>query len=262
MKKLNENSIAFWSAVFVLVITLASFALSFTAIQDFAVRKVGVPYGLSFLVPVIVGGMILVMALSVLRAKLFSESSWIAMGMILVGTAVSIAFNLFHNESFDMYTISYSVIVPSFLAISFHVLMGQVEGMMERGNKIRSLQDLNNRLNELKQSILERRAEDTKKRETIAKLETKEDELNETIKALETEIKALRNERKKIAPKKPKTAKKDVLIEFLKANPRASYQEVADGLKMSKSTVYNRIQKLEGVRQVPNGSGQVWEVGE
>ena len=126
------GKISWLSSALVGSLALASFSLSFGALQDLAVREKVVSESLGFVFPLVVDGAIVVFSLCALRASLRKESAWLLRSLVVLATIGSVFFNIMHvGESW--LARSLAATPPLLLFLSFEALMHSIQKEMERG---------------------------------------------------------------------------------------------------------------------------------
>lgn len=125
------------SAVLIGLIALIAFILSYNAIQKLAYEN-GTPQTLSYLVPLVIDGALVVFAVALLDAATSYNKKPLAI-TVLVGlfVTISIAFNIAHSN-LKLIGIAIAVIAPFALFATFETLMWQIKQAIE--NKKEDLQ--------------------------------------------------------------------------------------------------------------------------
>lgn len=126
------------SALFIFLIALCAFVLSYNAIRLLAEDN-GVTGWLSYLVPLVIDGALVVFAVALLDAATAYNKKPIAI-TLLVGlfVAISIAFNIAHSNM-KVIGIAIAIIPPVALVATFETLMWQIKQAISTKN--RNLED-------------------------------------------------------------------------------------------------------------------------
>lgn len=122
------------SAGLIGLIALFAFILSYNAIQKLAFEN-GIPKELSYLVPLVIDGALVVFAVALLDAATSYNKKPLAI-TLLVGlfVAISIAFNIAHSNQ-KLIGIAIAVIAPVALFTTFETLMWQIKQAITTRNE-------------------------------------------------------------------------------------------------------------------------------
>lgn len=129
------GKISWLSSILVGGLALLSFLISFGALKDLAVREKVVSESLGFVFPLVVDGAIVVFSLCALRASLRKESAWVMRVLVVLATAGSVVFNVFHVGD-SWLARSLAATPPILLFLSFEALMHSIQKEMERGMEV------------------------------------------------------------------------------------------------------------------------------
>lgn len=270
------------SGLIVLSVAIIAFILSFKNIAGLAYSN-GYE-DLSFLVPFVIDLPIIAFSISAMVSTLKGDSNKKELGLIALFTAVSIVFNIAHSNM-QLIGIGIAVLIPSALFLSFHSFMHQVEGGVKESRTINTIQGLVSRLEELKveqdkltdeneklnfsieeldnmRIDIERAIEQKRKdfeqwrKEKELKIES---EIEESKQRLLLEIEQLKNERDLIKSEKENASMplpKQLMIEYLRNNEGARYDDIAAVIGKSKGTISNYANDLiESGVLIKNGVG-------
>ena len=114
------------SAVLIGIIALIAFILSYNAIQKLAYDN-GTPKELSYLVPLVIDGALVVFAVAMLdAATAYNKRPYAISVLVAVFVLISIAFNIAHSN-LKVIGIAIAVIAPFALFATFETLMWQIK---------------------------------------------------------------------------------------------------------------------------------------
>lgn len=234
------------SIIAVSFIALASFALSFNAIMQEAIKN-GVPIYLAWLVPSIIDGSIIVFAFSVMRAKLMKENSYLSWFLIVSATAVSTYLNFAHSPTTTPEGILVSVIPPLSLFFSFEALMFQLRSEFEKIIINLEIEQLRERLKNAN-LIFSRKQEDIEL--LMSEHAEKKKKANEELEKIKAKIEKekerlalLKGESKDKIEEMGTSDTKKMIKNAIESNPELNKKQVAELLGLSPSTVYRYTKK-------------------
>jgi len=281
------------TALLVAAVALGSFAISYNALYDMAIRN-GIVGPLAYVWPLLVDMSMIVFSLSVVNAYLHAETTWRQWGLVIIYTIATIAFNVLHAPS-NLQARVIAAIAPVSLFFSFEILMSQLRSGVKRSTLFYSIGQLEHEL-EQKRSNFDTRLEQmrlrlrqrfdrersaltteieqlqndrTNKRSIIEKLDEQIEQKRLTIDQLEQEIEQL--ERSKNAAQivqydvlnavnaeklDGKQQALNRLLNFYRTNPYATLAEAGREIDRSKGTVSNYLAELEQAGLIHrNGDG-------
>lgn len=128
---MKRDKLSIISGGLVGAIAIIAFILSYEAIRELAIAS-GVSEGLSYLVPLIIDGAMVVFSVSVMRATLTGEDTRAGWALIVGFTAVSIWFNIAHSNQ-QLYGIAIAALAPIALFTTFETLMKQIRSTVQGG---------------------------------------------------------------------------------------------------------------------------------
>lgn len=119
------------SAGLIGIIALLAFILSYNAIQQLALEN-GTPKYLSYLVPLVIDGALVVFAIAMLdAATAYNKRPYAISILVGVFVLISIAFNIAHSNM-QLIGIAIAVIAPFALFATFETLMWQIKQAIEK----------------------------------------------------------------------------------------------------------------------------------
>lgn len=256
--------ISLLTAALVFLVALGSFALSYTALKDLAIRN-GINGSLAYIWPLLIDLALIVFSLSVVNSYLQSESTkkqWLLVGGYTIAT---IGFNIAHAPS-NLQAQIVAAIAPVSLFFSFELLMHQLRSGVKRSSLVQSIAQLEQSF-EQQRSTLE--AELNNMRSSVQELSQEIEQKRSIVVQLQDEIKEL--ERSKMAVKivqhdvlnevntdklNAKEQALNVLLNFYRSNPHATLNEAGTVIERSKGTVSNYLNELEQAGLIHrNGEG-------
>lgn len=186
------NLIAWITAVLVAGLALAALGISYGNLFTLADAKhfAMLPANLW---AVVIDGFIVVATLAVLRTSLQKEPAWYPWLLVGLTTAMSVVFNVWHAA--DLLEGFMRAIPPIALFLSFHLLMQQIEALIQRRAITLSLEDMQRQVADKAQELADLQAQIAAKEATDeAKAQTRQAKLAD----IETAIKDRRKELKDI----------------------------------------------------------------
>lgn len=122
------------SALFIAMIALCAFILSYNAIRLLA-NENGVTGWLSYLVPLVIDGALVVFAVALLDAATTYDKKPLAITLLVIlFVAISVAFNIAHSNM-KIIGIAIAIIPPVALVATFEVLMWQIKQAITTKNE-------------------------------------------------------------------------------------------------------------------------------
>lgn len=118
--------ISIFTAALVILLGIASFALSFEALSQLAAECGAIKPGSAWVFPLMVDGSIVVFSISAFRAHLTGDRSRSPIALVVLVTAVSIAFNIAHAPAGIVPSLV-GAMPPLLLFLSFECLMRQLK---------------------------------------------------------------------------------------------------------------------------------------
>jgi len=288
-----NKAISLTTAGLVFLVALGSFALSYNALRDMAIRN-GIEGTLSYVWPLLIDLALIVFSLSVVNSYLQSETTKKQWALVGVYTVATIGFNVAHApSSFQAQIVA--AIAPISLFFSFELLMSQLGNSVKRSSLVQSIEQLEQAL-EQKRSDFDRTLErmrstlrqrfEQERSNLTAEIEQLSNELNglrSTVQELSQEIEQKRStsvqlqeeiaelERSKMAAKivqsdvlnevsteklNSKEQALNALLNFYRSNPHATLNEAGTIIERSKGTVSNYLNELEQAGLIHrNGEG-------
>ena len=128
---MTTKHISHLSGIFVSIIAILAFILSFDAIRQLAIQA-GTREEFAWIVPTIIDGAMIVFSTHVLRSTLLGEKTWWGWMLVISFTAVSITFNIAHAQR-DWVSWIIAALAPIALFFSFETLMSQIRSTVQRG---------------------------------------------------------------------------------------------------------------------------------
>ncbi len=128
---MKRDTLSIISGALVAGIAIIAFILSYEAIRALAVAS-DVPDGLSYLVPLIIDGAMVVLSVSVMRATLAGEDTRTGWALIVAFMAVSVWFNIAHSNM-SVTGIAIAALAPVALFTTFETLMSQIRSTVQGG---------------------------------------------------------------------------------------------------------------------------------
>ena len=163
------------TAILVILLAVAAFAMSFEALHDLAAKSGAIAPHFSFVFPLAVDGAIVVFSIGALRASLCGEPTKVPMLLVVSVTSLSVIFNISHAP-FGLLSCVMAATPPLLLFLAFESLMTQLKSEIGRRGVIASIEELNRQYSE----AIER----------LNILQAKERRLEDQITALSDEKKA------------------------------------------------------------------------
>lgn len=162
MNKENQIELLSWLTIgLVFLIALGGFALSYNALRDVAIAN-GMTGWMSYVWPLLIDAALVVFSIAVFRASVLSERPhwhWFLVGVFTLGTIV---FNLVHSFDdltfIDLYVVRVplrplvAIVPPVALVLAFETLVGMVRGNINRHWLVKSTEELQAELDNLRQT--------------------------------------------------------------------------------------------------------------
>jgi len=238
------------TALLVFLLAIGSFALSYNALQDMAVKN-GITGWLSYVWPLLIDASLIVFSLAVVNAHLQSESTvkqWLLVGLYTIGT---VAFNVLHAPD-NLQSRVVAAIAPVSLFFSFELLMSQLKSSVQKYG-------LTLNVNQLTDLLHTRQSEVDRLIDTIEQLRVDIEQLKADKKVLnsvdfDTILQAQQGRQAQV--EQDRQARLDTLVNILKSQPDVKVSTLADDLRVSRTTIYNDLSTLEQQGVInKNGSG-------
>lgn len=167
------------TAFLVFLLFVASFILSYSALRDIAAR--GIVPEWRWLWPLVIDGAIIVFALVVVYFGLINHNYLVPEVLVIVFTVFTVLFNAIHAGD-DGVSVSVAIMPPVALFLSFKMLMWIIKNAIERAEVSHSLDGL--------------KTQEDKLQTSIKQLETRRDNLKDTVGQLKGTIKTQEDELK------------------------------------------------------------------
>ena len=135
-----QTNFARVTAVLTLLIALAGFILSFTALRDLAAHN-GVPDNLAFLFPLLADTVVIAASLSVIAQHLEGQSARFQWGLVIGFTALSVLLNGLHAQR-EPLSIFLAIVPPLALFLTFELLAVQLQRAVKRSTVHQTLSTL------------------------------------------------------------------------------------------------------------------------
>ncbi|MFC1974768.1 DUF2637 domain-containing protein [Chloroflexota bacterium] len=266
---MNTKTIAWITGSLTLLMALFSFVLSFNALTDLATQ-----HGVSIppLFPLVVEAGVVTFSLNALYRSLNGESARWQWALIIGSSLLAGSFNVAHAQT-DILSRTMAAMPSLFLLLSFETFIGQIKHVVKRSNTIDSLEQLTDELNTKRQELDELiKAKQTE----LNRLNNEADQVNSSIEQAKEALARLREEieqakrvqNSSIEQAKQIKAQQDALtieqrrnklLHILTLEGDIGPTALADRLNTSRGTVYSDLKALSETGQVTrNGSG--WEV--
>lgn len=245
------------TACLVFLLALGSFALSYNALQDMAIRN-GITGRLSYIWPLLIDASLIVFSLAVVNAHLQSESTfkqWCLVGVYTIGT---VTFNVLHAPA-NLQSQVVAAIAPISLFFSFELLMSQLKNSVQKYGLTLNVNQLTELLNTRQSEVDKKQVEVDKLVDKIEQLKVDIDQLKSDKKVFssaefDTFLKA--QEARQAQVEQDRQARLDTLVDTLKNKPDVKVSTLADDLQVSRTTIYNDLSTLEEKGVVSkNGNG-------
>lgn len=113
------------TVVLVLLLSVASFALSFEALSDLGARSGAIPSSKAWIFPLLIDGAIIIFSTAALRASIFGRVDRWSLSLVVVTTVASITLNIAHAHA----TVSSCLVAampPLLLGLSYESLLRQL----------------------------------------------------------------------------------------------------------------------------------------
>jgi hypothetical protein len=158
----NANKvISFLTAVMVALLSAVSFALSYSALRNLALGSGAVLPSLSWAWPLVVDGAMVVFSLTILRASLYGERTWLQWFLVASFSLLSVGLNVAHAPQ-NVIAWIVAGVSPVALLLSFESLMSQVRTSVKRHGVAQTLDVMTHAVERARQELaqLERQADE------------------------------------------------------------------------------------------------------
>jgi len=245
--------IAATTAALVFLVALGSFALSYNALRDYAVKN-GIPGNLAYIWPLLIDFALIVFSLSVVNAYLQSEKTYKQWGLVGIYTLATIGFNIAHAPG-NLAAQIVAAVAPVSLFFSFELLMGQLKTGVKGQGLTRNIEQLEQDLNARRSTVQTIDQQIEQRRSTLERLNEQIAEQRRSIKAQNIvqfgDLNAANGARldgKQLAL--------NALLNFYRSKPNATLSEAGEAIERSKGTVSNYLNELEQAGLIHrNGEG-------
>ena len=132
--KITSKHLVIVSMLLTALIAAAAFVLSFTALRDLAAHH-GVPDNLAVLFPLLADAVVIAASMSVISRQMDGLRPYYQMALVGLFTLLSVALNAWHaitQTAYDPLPIVVAVIPPVALFLTFELLSGQLQKLIER----------------------------------------------------------------------------------------------------------------------------------
>jgi hypothetical protein len=234
------------TALLVFLVALGSFALSYSALQDMAIRN-GITGWLSYIWPLLIDFSLIVFSLAVVNAYLHSEKTWKQWSLVGIYTIATIGFNVAHAPN-NLQAQIVAAIAPVSLFFSFEILMAQLKNTVKRSDIVKSVKELYDNMTKLEQGVSDKNIEYDK---LISNKQTEIDRLTQQIDDKRTELKQLKDIDKSRSVIDLQQAKRDKIAERQEQvlslyKEGLSENDIAYQLGVSLRTIQRDIVALNG----------------
>ena len=113
----------------VLLLAVASFALSFEALSELAATSGAIAPARAWIFPLLIDGAIIIFSTAALRASLFGKTDWWSLSLVVTTTVASIVLNIAHAHA----TVSSCLVAampPLLLGLSYESLLRQLSSSL------------------------------------------------------------------------------------------------------------------------------------
>ena len=217
------------TAVLVLLLAAGSFAISWDALRDMALRY-GFEGWRANIWPLLVDASLVIFSLAVVNAHLNVESVWRQWGLVFIYTAGTVFFNVLHAPDNTMARVM-AAVAPVSLFFSFELLMGQMRGAIARREIVSSVHEY-----EIERDTLQR---------DITKLAKQKERLTLQI-AENTQFDGISMEKVRQGKEQAQQNRIEQLFQLKTTQPDATQQSLADQMNLSVSTIRRYEKKLNG----------------
>ncbi|MES2466355.1 MAG: DUF2637 domain-containing protein [Verrucomicrobiota bacterium] len=117
------------TVVLVLLLAVASFALSFEALSELAAKSGAIAPQKAWIFPLLIDGAVIIFSTAALRASLFGRTDWWSIGLVITTTLASIVLNIAHAHA----TVSSCLVAampPLLLGLSYESLLRQLSATL------------------------------------------------------------------------------------------------------------------------------------
>ena len=117
------------TVVLVLLLAVASFALSFEALSELAAASGAIAPQKAWIFPLLIDGAVIIFSTAALRASLFGRTDWWSIGLVVTTTLASIVLNIAHAHA----TVSSCLVAampPLLLGLSYESLLRQLSASL------------------------------------------------------------------------------------------------------------------------------------
>ena len=132
--KITSKHLVIVSMLLTALIAAAAFVPSFTALRDLAAHH-GVPDNLAVLFPLLADAVVIAASMSVISRQMDGLRPYYQMALVGLFTLLSVALNAWHaitQTAYDPLPIVVAVIPPVALFLTFELLSGQLQKLIER----------------------------------------------------------------------------------------------------------------------------------
>ncbi len=122
------------TVVLVLLLAVASFALSFEALSELAAKSGAISPSKAWIFPLLIDGAVIIFSTAALRASLFGRTDWWSIGLVIVTTLASIVLNIAHAHA-TVSSCLVSAMPPLLLGLSYESLLRQLSSSLRPTEK-------------------------------------------------------------------------------------------------------------------------------
>jgi len=245
--------IDYGSMILTFLLALASFTLSYRALEALALETRAIDPALAWLFPLLLEGAVIIFSFGVLRANILGEDARASWLLTVLFSGSSIAFNYYHAPEDSLAQIV-SVVPPLALLLAFKQAMSQIKGSVKRQALTLTLSDLDRQRQEAE-------AEEAGLLDKLAKLQDKLQAGEDKLAELRRDISEAKKEQKEaqsqtspsIVPPRDKAGqaiqdkiaqRRAFVLELLEGGQ--DKQQIAETLDVSVKTIQRDIKSLNG----------------
>jgi len=117
------------TVILVLILAVASFALSFEALSELAAASGAIAPSKAWIFPLLIDGAVIIFSTAALRASIFGRTDWFSISLVVVTTLASITLNIAHAHA----TVSSCLVAampPLLLGLSYESLLRQLSASL------------------------------------------------------------------------------------------------------------------------------------
>jgi Trp operon repressor len=146
-----NKAISILTAGLVFLVAIGSFALSYSALQDLAVKN-GIEGTLSYIWPLLIDASLIVFSLAVVNAYLQSESTWRQWALVGIYSIATVSFNVAHAPD-NLQAQIVAAIAPVSLFFSFELLMNELKISVKKHGLAEGITAMSQELSRLESDV-------------------------------------------------------------------------------------------------------------